>query len=298
MTGNRWTFHAEPGFFVDLAEVFRQSRTKVTTQPSLALLSRPYPTDDHDQDAAHQKDWVRFAAHVKALNRDAPDNVCYKVLYLTRHGLGFHNKKHAEVGPIAWETKWSLMDGDGEETWFDSFLTETGVQQVQELGRFWAKGVENDGIPLPQTLYTSPLARCLQTSYYIFSPLMEANKKPFRPIIKEKLRERYTLHTCDMRRPGTWIRENYPNYAIEEGFPEGDLFRSRDREETVEEHKARKHAALEDIFSSDTNEFVALTIHSYAIAAVLLACNAEPFQVREGSSIALLVRGEKASASQ
>lgn len=187
------------------------------------------------------------------------------------------------------------MNGDGKETWFDSFLHEKGIQQVKDLGKFWISSVEKDGFPVPQTLYTSPLARCLQTSNYVFSELMEKNGKEFRPTIKEKLRERYTLHTCDMRRSATWIRENYPGYPIEGGFEEEDPFASYTREETVEEHTARKHAVLEEIFSADDSEFISLTIHAYAIHSVLLACHAEPFNVREGSSIALLVRGDRQS---
>lgn len=99
---SKWTFQAEPGYFQDLAAVENQAPgTKITTQPQLALLPRKYPTDSAD--AEDQRNWVRFAAHVVSLNEDAPDNVAYKVLYLTRHGLGYHNKKHIEVGTAEWD---------------------------------------------------------------------------------------------------------------------------------------------------------------------------------------------------
>lgn len=98
----KWEFQAQPGFFGDLVELARQSpNKKLATQPGLALLSRENPSDGHI--GSGEKDWERFAAHVKALNRDSPDNVSYKVLFLTRHGFGFHNKKHEEVGRIAWD---------------------------------------------------------------------------------------------------------------------------------------------------------------------------------------------------
>lgn len=102
MPSRRWKFQAEPGCFADLAALAAQCpNEKLTTQPRLALLPREYPSDGQGAGAA--TDWQRFAAHVGALNREAPDNVSYKVLYLTRHGYGYHNKKHAEVGTEAWE---------------------------------------------------------------------------------------------------------------------------------------------------------------------------------------------------
>lgn len=101
MTTN-WTFKAEPGIFVELADIaHRYPQGKVTTQPSLGLIpGRRYPSDDPD--APDQRDWARLAAYVRWLNKTCPENVCYKLLYLTRHGTGVHNKVHAEVGSEAW----------------------------------------------------------------------------------------------------------------------------------------------------------------------------------------------------
>lgn len=188
---------------------------------------------------------------------------------------------------------WSLLDGDEHSTWFDAFLTDDGIQQARDLSTFWMGAVDGDGVPLPQKIYTSPLARCLQTSFHGFSTLMESHGKGFHPTVKEKLRERFTVHTCDKRRKRSWIGENYPGYPLEDGFAEDDPFGARDYPEEDEEHMARKQAGLEEIFSTDANEFIALTVHSYAIWSILMACNAEPFRVREGSSIAILVRGER-----
>lgn len=139
------------------------------------------------------------------------------------------------------------------------------------------------------------MARCLQTSSLVFGPLMAANHAPFTHIVKESLRERWTLHTCDKRRTGSWITENWAakGYVLEDGFPEEDHLCKLEREETDEEHVARKQAALEDIFDRDAAEFVSLTVHSYAIRAIQGACHATQVGVREGSSIALLVKGER-----
>lgn len=97
-----WSFAAQPGIFADLTEIAHQyPHDKVPTQPSLGLIPcQRYPSDNPD--APDQKDWVRLAAYVRWLNEKSSENVEYKVLYLTRHGLGVHNKKHAEVGTEEW----------------------------------------------------------------------------------------------------------------------------------------------------------------------------------------------------
>lgn len=103
-----WKFTVEPGFFTDLAALQdEQPEAKFTTQPQLGLISRDYPTDSPD--ASDNRGWRRFATYVSTLNREAPENVTYKVLYLTRHGFGYHNKKHAEVGTVEWDVRISLL---------------------------------------------------------------------------------------------------------------------------------------------------------------------------------------------
>jgi len=148
-------------------------------------------------------------------------------------------------------------------------------------------------VPLPGTIYTSPLARCLETTRLIFAKVFEQQKQQFRPIIKESLRELLTDHTCDRRSTRSWIEEHYPDYVIEPGFSEEDKLWTGGRWETFEEHTARKQQVLEEIFSTDENTFVALTVHSYAMSAILRAVGWSEFRVQEGSSVALFVRAEK-----
>jgi len=158
---------------------------------------------------------------------------------------------------------------------------------------FFTHAVQNDHIPLPASLYTSPLARCLQTTSLVYSPLFSSHSTPFHPVIKERLRERLTDHTCDRRSSRAWIAANFPEYVFEEGFTEEDELWTGGRWETVEEHVARKQVVLEDIFGEDENMFVGLTVHSYAISAILRAVGLPEFRVSEGSCFALLVRGER-----
>lgn len=96
-----------PGVFRDLSDLKTHPGDKISTQPGLALLSRPYPSEDNAAD--DPSDWARFTRYVRHLNTESPDNVSYKVLYLTRHGMGFHNKKHVEVGEDEWNVRQTFL---------------------------------------------------------------------------------------------------------------------------------------------------------------------------------------------
>lgn len=128
----KWTFSVVPGVFHEFTTEDLPDG-KLPTQPRLGLLHREYPSDtasaavpngattngatnganstsnglssgtasEHETD--YTQDWPRFAEHVRTLNREAPEGVAYKVLYLTRHGVGYHNQKSVEVGVEAWD---------------------------------------------------------------------------------------------------------------------------------------------------------------------------------------------------
>lgn len=100
----KWSFKAQPGVFVELTDIAHEyPGEKVTTQPNLGLIpGQSYPSDDPDEAASDQRDWARLARYVRWLNQNSSNNVAYKILYLTRHGLGVHNKMHAQVGSEAW----------------------------------------------------------------------------------------------------------------------------------------------------------------------------------------------------
>ncbi|KAK1596662.1 phosphoglycerate mutase [Colletotrichum navitas] len=291
----RYKFTILPEYFVDYHQVAERSPGgKATTQPGLGLLDKPFG-DETSQPGI--KPWERFAAHVSRLNTESPDGVDYKVVYLTRHGLGYHNVQEAKVGRDEWDRYWSHLDGDGVVTWLDAELVDKGIQQAKELSAFWAGATSTEKVPFPESFYTSPLRRCLETSRLAFGALVEAKGEEFRPLIKEGLRERMTDHTCDKRSSRKSIESAYPKYMFEPGFTEEDQLWKADRFETTEEHVARKQQVLDEIFSTDANQFVSLTVHSYAISAILRVGGQEEFRVREGSSIALFIRGEKSEAS-
>ncbi|KAE8150930.1 histidine phosphatase superfamily [Aspergillus avenaceus] len=292
---HHYKFENLPQYFINYSEFAKQNPgSQATTPPNLGLIDQEYSKSDNQElDKTSKRPWERFANHINQLNIQSPENVSYKVLYLTRHGFGVHNHYHKTVGSDAWNNYWSHLDGNGTVSWVDAKLAETGIQQARELSDFWGNAVNTDKVPLPDTFYTSPLARCLETSKLVFTRLAEDAGKQFRPVVKELLRERLADHTCDKRSTRTWITDHYPLYIIEPGFSEDDVLWKPDRYESIEEHVARKQRVLEDIFSTDPGHFISLTVHSYAISAILRTCGAEEFRVREGSTIALLVRGER-----
>ncbi|KAK4102360.1 hypothetical protein N658DRAFT_495710 [Parathielavia hyrcaniae] len=177
-------------------------------------------------------------------------------------------------------------------TWVDARLTEDGSRLARHLGNLW---VEWDamGVPLPETLYTSPLARRLETTMLVYEPVMAKHGRSLRPVVKELLRERLTNHTCDKRSSRSWIAETYPEYVLERELEMVDTLWKKDRYETNDEHVARKRRLLEDVFANDKSTFVSLTTHSYAISAILEVVGAPHFRVSERAINPLLIKAEE-----
>jgi hypothetical protein len=126
----RWNFTVVPGFLADYTDPANQNPNgKAITQPGLGLLPRSYPTDTdtpadagghgepqqkslsvNGKDNEHavassnpERSWPRFMGYLTHLNHEAPEGTKYKVVFLTRHGVGWHNKKEGEVGTEAWD---------------------------------------------------------------------------------------------------------------------------------------------------------------------------------------------------
>ncbi|KAF4338115.1 phosphomutase PMU1 [Fusarium beomiforme] len=198
-----------------------------------------------------------------------------------------------EVGSEAWKNYWSKLPGDENRTWVDAELVDKGVEQAKALGRIYAEGIKNAGFPVPDTIYTSPLARGLKTTNLIFGDVMTAQGRKFKPIVKEGLRERLTDHTCDKRSTREWIQASYPDYELEPDFSEEDVLWHADRSESNEGHVARTHEVLEDIWREDSGSCVALTTHSFTISTILEVIGAPEFRMGEGAMAAFLVKGEK-----
>lgn len=103
-----YKFTAVPDIFTSFAAAcIADPSLKVTTQPDLALIPRAYESDEASGETGTQ--WARFARYVDWLNKGAGQGVCYKVLYLTRHGKGWHNLVHERVGNEEWDVSVPLF---------------------------------------------------------------------------------------------------------------------------------------------------------------------------------------------
>ncbi|KXS96551.1 hypothetical protein AC578_1967 [Pseudocercospora eumusae] len=267
------------------------------TQTNFGLINRTYPATQNIS-YADLTQWQRFEIQVEALNKEAPRNTVYKVLYMGRHGQGYHNVAETAFGTPAWNCYWAQSKGANSSFyWEDAHLTNAGVLQAQIANNFWKKEIESQKIPVPQTYYTSPLARCLATANVTFSGLDLPKRAPFVPTVKELLREGISIHTCDHRSNKTWIHDTYPSFKIEEGFNEYDELWNGVTGEPDSAHAKRMLTLLDDVFTSDASTWISFTSHSGTISTILDVIGHQKFTLATGSVIPVLVKAEFLPAS-
>lgn len=254
------------------------------------------------------------------MNKQAPAGTSYRLLFLGRHGEGDHNVAEAFYGTKAWDVwkspklwtiypptvlanmnpqcHWAALDGNETTTWADAHLTPTGINQALGVSAFWSHQLTAEKMPLPQSYYVSPLDRALHTAQLTFSTLPTPPEYPFKPTVKELLREANGIHTCDRRSSRTYIATRYPTYSIETGFTEEDLLWVPDLRESPSALTARLGELLDDIFSHDESTFISMTSHGGAIAAILRVVGHRPFSLRTGAVIPVLVMVERVSGEK
>lgn len=145
-------------------------------------------------------------------------------------------------------------------------------------------------MPAPEYYYVSPLMRCLATAEITFWGLEVPNDRPFKPEVKELLRETIGVHTCDKRSSKSNIVASYPYVSFERGFAEDDPFWEPQLREPAKATEARLSELLDDIFMNDNRTWLSLTSHSGAIAAILAVLHHQPFQLPTGGAIPVLVK--------
>ncbi|RYP21922.1 hypothetical protein DL765_001998 [Monosporascus sp. GIB2] len=243
---------------------------------NFGLINQTYPTDaSPPAHSGPRTQWQRFARYVKKLNKDALDNVTY-------------------YGTPAWRCYWSKLEGNGTAVWADAKLTPDGVAQALKANAFWASQMKNEGMPAPQSFYTSPLSRCLATADLTFSGLQLPAGRPFVPIIKEFLREGVHIYTSARRASAAAIREAYPIFQFEPGFPEGlDPLWNGTFGEDESALRARSKIALDEIFTEDEATWVSITSHSDEITGLLSVLGHRPFGLSTGQIIPVLVKAER-----
>ncbi|KAI4844605.1 phosphoglycerate mutase family protein [Aureobasidium sp. EXF-8845] len=260
---------------------------------NFGLIQQSYPSDASFEDVDEATPWQRLEHYIRELNKNAENGVEYKVLYLGRHGQGYHNAAETRYGTKLWDSYWAKQEGDEYAHWADSHLTPLGEQQALDVHAFWTSALTQAKVPAPETYYTSPFYRCLQTSWLSFHNLSLPEDKPFTPIVKELLRETNGVHTCDRRGPSSIIRKDFPSYTLEPGLPETDVSWTPGYREKPAEHILREHLCLEEIWEGDEKQFLSVTAHSGTIAAVLGAVGHRRFALPTGGVIPIAVKGAR-----
>ncbi|CAG8075862.1 unnamed protein product [Penicillium nalgiovense] len=260
------------------------------TKSNFGLIEQHY--DGHP---GADSQWQRLNAHIQRLN--ANDTKKLKVLFLGRHGEGVHNVAERKYGTKKWDDYWSLQDGDEDGNWVNARLTEQGRCQAQVAHAAWKQQIEA-GIPSPESYYVSPLNRCLETAQITFQGLVIPGTYPFKPIIKELLRETMGQHTCDRRSTASEIAEEYPEYRFEAEFSEEDKLWDPEVRESNEHRNDRLRGLLNDIFAHDESTYISLTAHSGAITSILEVLGHRRFALATGAVIPVLVLVEKVTPSQ
>ncbi|KAJ5780766.1 hypothetical protein N7457_005926 [Penicillium paradoxum] len=256
---------------------------------NFGLIHRNY--DQHDGNDQIGSQWQRFDAHIRRLNAIS-ETKKLKLLFLGRHGEGVHNVAERKYGTKKWDDYWSLQDGDEDGSWVDARLTEQGRCQARTANGAWEQQIKT-GIPAPESYYVSPLNRCLETAQITFKELEMIGTDPFKPIIKELLRETMGQHTCDRRSLATKIAEEYPEYRFENFFSEEDLLWDPEVRESNDERNDRLRSLLNDIFARDQSTYISLTAHSGAITSILEVVGHRHFALATGAVIPVLVSVEK-----
>jgi hypothetical protein len=74
------------------------------TAVNFGLINQTYPGSG----AGNVTQWQRFTQVVDSLNADSDLNTVYKVLFMGRHGEGFHNAAESYYGTPAWNVSQSF----------------------------------------------------------------------------------------------------------------------------------------------------------------------------------------------
>ncbi|KAK4122269.1 phosphoglycerate mutase [Parathielavia appendiculata] len=298
-----WTWAAAHGKSINFTSVsgyFVQD--DAATNPSgfdyasvnFGLINRTYPTDKRFDPNGEKTQWQRFEAFVKFLNSACSKRrgVQYKLLFIGRHGEGWHNAAESFYGTPAWNCYWAEQEGNGTAVWADPLLTPAGEVEAYKANAYFKDRYETQKLPFFESYYTSPLSRCTITANLTFGDISLPADRPFAPIVKEGFREGMTVHTCNRRSSKTYISKMFPFYQFEEGFTEEDELWRADEAETDAAFAVRAKEVLDDVFTTDPKTWISITAHSGAATRLLAALNHRPFRLATGQIIPVLVKAE------
>lgn len=234
---------------------------------NFGLINRTYPSDPKTPDSKYATQWQRLNKYIKTLNKEKRTR--YTLLFMGRHGEGFHNAAESYFGTPAWNCYYAQEEGNATVTWADAKLTRNGIKQAEDVNKFWAHLISEEKVTPPETYYSSPLYRCLDTAKITFGNLTLPKQSQFKPVVKEYLREGITTDTCNRRSNKTYLAKNFPGFKFEKNFPEIDPLWKALLNEPSADQDIRSKALLDDVFSSDDSTYISFTSHSGEITSLL-----------------------------
>lgn len=239
-------------------------------------------------DTSHER-WSRFQTELDRLNEQSDKHTAYKVLFVARHGQGWHNVAESKYGSAAWNLHWSMEYGDGNMTWGpDPELTPLGRRQAHKINLAWKKEVQA-GVPLPTELYSSPLTRAASTLEITWGDLLLEDGL-VRPLFVEHLREVIGVHTCDQRSRKSTIAKNFPSFDFEAPFSEHDQLWSPDFQESNQQQALRIQQWLNRVFATDPSQYISITAHGGVIQSLLRVVDHPKVSVPPGGMIPIIVK--------
>lgn len=269
----QWTFEVEQGYFYQ----------SVDTTDDLKF---NYATSDFGV----TRGWNEIVDELHQANTRDP-NIHYKLLFLARHGQGYHNIIVNKYGSEAWRNKWHALETDGDIKYApDPELTDLGIAQAHENNQVWSEQLKK-GCPLPTKFFVSPLQRLCETLRLTMKGLMVKDQKI---IICERIREIIGYHLCNKRSTKSIIVDRFAKYGFEpeDGFTEQDELYS-DKEETFEENCLRVNSFLQDLFSTYDDEVINITSHGGTIKCFLAVTGHRNFTISTGGMIPIVLKATK-----
>lgn len=135
--------------------------------------------------------WQNLTSYINNLNAQADSQTAYKLMWMARHGEGWHNYAPTVLGDEAFSCVsllssrsasrsdmnhipkyWGTVNGNGNLTWGpDAALTPNGTAEGLANNAAWKQQIQA-GITLPQSFYSSPMQRSMQTLNYTWSDIV------------------------------------------------------------------------------------------------------------------------------
>ncbi|KAI3406976.2 hypothetical protein KGF56_000269 [Candida oxycetoniae] len=262
------------------------TNAKTYTFPAFESSTTYFEQSDPQVSVAQVKYSQNFGLKTEFSWQDVLDQLDanHKLFFLIRHGFGVHQ---CNTPSTDWTCYWETLDGYDGQVWADALLTQKGIDECTALSK-QIKSTSN--FPFPNTHYSSPLRRTLQTWQYVWKDITNDA-----PIIKEYARETYGIQTESKRHSKTYIHSNWPYATFEDGFTEDDKLWEANSRETGQHRKFRAASLLNDIFDSTSSDekVISIVSHSGMIGSLLKVVGHREYPVDNAVLIPVLVQRKK-----